>query len=56
MTNGLAKNEEIDDICGMSTKQNLEITEELLARLSPEAQMIIRLLLKRIAELETQLG
>jgi len=56
MPNGLAKNGKIDDICGMATKQNLEITEELLARLSPEAQMIIRLLLKRIAELENQLG
>lgn len=34
----------------------LEITEELIARQSPEAQAIIRVLLKRIEELERRLG
>jgi hypothetical protein len=34
----------------------LEITEELIARQPPEAQAIIRLLLKRIDELERRLG
>lgn len=35
---------------------SLEITEELIARQSPEAQAIIRLLLAKIAELEARLG
>jgi len=34
----------------------LEITEDLIARQPPEAQAIIRLLLKRLAELEARLG
>ena len=34
----------------------LEITEELIARQPPEAQVIIRVLLKRIDELERRLG
>ncbi len=33
-----------------------EITEDLIARQSPEAQAIIRLLLKKLAELEARLG
>lgn len=35
---------------------SLEITEELIARQSPEAQVIIRLLLAKIAELESRLN
>lgn len=35
---------------------SLEITEELIARQSPEAQAIIRLLLAKIAELEARLN
>ena len=34
----------------------LEITEDLIAKQSPEAQAIIRLLLDRLAELESRLG
>ncbi len=35
---------------------SLEITEDLIAKQSPEAQAIIRLLLDRLAELEARLG
>ena len=35
---------------------SLEITEDLIARQPPEAQAIIRLLLAKIAELETRLN
>lgn len=36
--------------------QELSVTEELIARQTPEAQAVIRLLLARIAELEARLG
>jgi len=35
---------------------SFEITEDLIARQTPEAQLIIRLLLARIEELEARLG
>ena len=38
-----------------NTRMTLEITEDLIARQPAEAQAIIRLLLKRLAELEARL-
>jgi transposase len=50
---GLSKNGDLSDIEDMSRPPL--VMEELIARQSPEAQSIIRLLLARIAELEAQL-
>jgi transposase len=43
-------------VFGDNGGMSLGITEEIIARQPPEAQAIIRLLLARIAELETQVG
>ena len=49
---GLAMPLRVSDNCSMA----LEITDELIARQSPEAQAIIRALLARLAELEARLN